>query len=278
MASGLQEKKRIQEIEITLLLEGIYLKYGYDFRGYAKSSVNRRILRRMALSGFDNISAMQHDVLTDPKFFDLLFQDLSINVTEMFRDASFYMTLRKKVIPVISKKPFIKIWHAGCSSGEEVYSTAILLAEEKLYDKVQVYATDSNNEMIMKAKKGIYSLDRIRDYTSAYQKAGGLASFADYYRARYDHAIMNKELKKNVVFADHNLVTDTVFGEMDLIFCRNVLIYFSKDLQNRVIRLFLASLNSGGFLCLGSRESVKFSGYANSFEDFHGKEKIYRRK
>lgn len=267
-----------ENIEIKLLLEAIYLKYGYDFRDYAKASIKRRILHRLSLSDLKTISDIQHNVLNDKEFFETLLQDLSINVTEMFRDPTFYRALRKKVIPVIKDRPFIKVWHAGCASGEEVYSMAILLKEEGLYEKARIYATDFNEEIIKKAKKGVYPIDRIKEHTSNYQKAGGRASFADYYTARYNFAVLDNSLKKNIVFADHNLVTDSVFGEMDVIMCRNVLIYFSRELQNRVFRLFRDSLCPGGFLCLGSKESVRFSEYSDDFEDFIKKEKIYMKK
>ena len=267
-----------QDIEIQLFLEGIFLRYGYDFRGYARPSIKRRILRRLALSEFESLSAMQYAMLYDPHFFRILLQDFSINVTEMFRDPRFYQVMREKVIPILRELPFIKIWHAGCSTGEEVYSMAILLTEENVYDKTRIYATDVNAEAVNRAKSGIYALDRMQEYTAGYQRAGGCASFADYYSARYDVAIMNNSLKRNMVFADHNLVTDVSFGEMDLIMCRNVLIYFSRDLQNKVFALFLDSLHAGGFLCLGSSESVRFFSRSRSFVDFEEKEKIYRKK
>lgn len=267
-----------ENIEIELFLEGIYKKYGYDFRGYAKSSIRRRILRRLALSGLDSISSMQHAILNDPIFFQTLLQDFSINVTEMFRDPSFYRVIRHKVIPVLQDLPFIKIWHAGCSTGEEVYSMAITLMEENIYDKTRIYATDSNIEVLSRAKKGIYSLDLMQKYTSSYQKAGGEVSFGDYYTAIYDKAIINNNIKRNIVFASHNLVTDSSFGEMDLIMCRNVMIYFEGKLQDKVLALFLESLNTGGFLCLGNKESVKFSDHSCAFADFDEKEKIYYKK
>ena len=266
-----------EDIEIQLFLEGVFLKYGYDFRDYALPSIARRLLRRQSLSGFASLSAMQHAMLHDPEFFRLLLQDLSINVTEMFRDPGFYQVMRERVIPILRGLPFIKIWHAGCSTGEEVYSMAILLTEEHLYEKTRIYATDVSIEAVNRGKSGIYSLDRMQEYTAGYQKAGGCASFADYYSASCDHAIMNHWLKKNIVFADHNLVTDASFGEMDLIMCRNVLIYFSRELQNKVFSLFLDSLNAGGFLCLGSSESVRFFNRSGSFVDFEERERIYRK-
>lgn len=267
-----------ENIEIKVLIEAIYLKYGYDFRNYAKTSIKRRILRRLSLSGLKTISEMQHKILYDKQFFEILIQDFSIKVTNMFRDPSFYKSVRENIMPVLKELPFIKIWHAGCATGEEVYSMAILLKEEGLYDKTTIYATDFNEGVIKKAKDGIYPADRLKEFTYNYQKGGGQSSFADYYSSKYDYALINKALKKNIVFAEHNLVTDWVFGEMNMIICRNVLIYFNRDLQNRVIHLFRDSLCKDGFLCLGSKESIKFSEYSDDFVDFVKKEKIYRRK
>ena len=267
-----------ENIEIQVLLEAIYLKYGYDFRNYSKASIKRRILHRLSLSGFKTISEMQHKILYDKQFFEILIQDLSIKVTEMFRDPSFHNAVRENIIPVLKDLPFIKAWHAGCASGEEVYSMAILLKEESLYDKTTIYATDFNEGVIKKAKDGIYPAERLKEYTHNYQKAGGQSSFADYYTAKYDYALINKSLKKNIVFAEHNLVTDWVFGEMNMIMCRNVLIYFNRDLQNRVIHLFRDSLCKDGFLCLGSKESIRDSEYSDDFVDFVKKEKLYRKK
>lgn len=267
-----------QNIEIQLILEAIFLKYGYDFRNYGKAHVKRRILRRRSIAEMTSLSEMQHRILYDKDFFETLLLDLSITVTEMFRDPSFFKALRKEVIPILKTYPFIKIWHAGCATGEEVYSMAILLKEEGLYERAQIYATDFNEVVLQKAKEGIYPIDRLKDYTLNYQKAGGLESFADYYTAKYESAIIDSSLKKIIVFTDHNLATDGVFGEMNLINCRNVLIYFNKELQNRVLGLFYDSLCRNGFLCLGRKESLKFSEYADKFELVVPAEKIYRKK
>ncbi len=267
-----------EKIEIELLLQAIYMKYGYDFRDYARASIKRRIFRRLSLSGLKTISEMQHKLLDDKEFFKTLLLDFSINVTEMFRDPSFYKALREKVIPVLRNHSFLRIWHAGCASGEEVYSMAVVLKEEGLLDKAQIYATDVNEEVVKKAKDGIFPIGNMKDYTSNYQKAGGIGSFANYYVARYECAVMDGSLKKNIVFADHNLATDGVFGEMDLVLCRNVVIYFNKQLQSRAIRLFRDSLCAGGFLCLGSKESIRFSEYSDDFEDVVKSEKVYRKK
>ena len=266
-----------EKIEFDLILEAIYQKYGYDFRNYAKASLRRRLRYRLSQSNLKTISEMQHKLLNDKEFFDTLLLDLTINVTEMFRDPSFFKALREIVIYELKKQPFIKVWHAGCSSGEEIYSTAILLKENGMYESSLIYATDTNEMVLDKAKSGIFPIEKMKDFTVNYRKAGGLASFADYYTARYDNAIMDNSLKKNIVFSNHNLVTDSVFGEMDLIMCRNVLIYFNRDLQDRVFRLFMDSLRPGGFLCLGSKETVRFSSLSGNFENVIEKERVYRR-
>jgi chemotaxis protein methyltransferase CheR len=270
--------KENENIELQLLLEAIYLKYGYDFRKYSRASVKRRVLHRLSLSGLNNLSEMQHQLLHDVEFFETLLRDLSINVSEMFRDPSFYKAIRKEVIPVLKTYPFVKIWHAGCSTGEEAYSMAILLQEEGLYKRTQLYATDFNNAVLQQAKEGIYLVENVKEYTQNYQKSGGKDSFVNYYTAKHDRIIVNRALKTNIVFANHNLVTDGVFGEMNLILCRNVLIYFAKDLQNKVLKLFYDSLCYRGLLCLGSKESLRFSDYADRFEEVVGDEKIYRKR
>ncbi|WP_300670692.1 protein-glutamate O-methyltransferase CheR [Desulfoluna sp.] len=267
-----------ERLEIQLLLEAIYLKYGHDFRSYAFTHTKRRLEHRRSIEGFKNFSEMQHRVIYDEAFFNSLLLDLSINVTEMFRDPWFYKRIRDVVLPHLKTYPYAKVWHAGCSAGQEVYSMCILLEEEGMDDRVQVYATDFNELILQKAKDGIYPMDLVRDYTANYQKAGGLRSFSDYYSADYDNVIMKRSLKDHVLFSSHNLVTDGVFGEMNVIFCRNVLIYFNKELQNRVLQLFWDSLCPGGFLCLGSKESLRFSSVADKFDVVSEREKIYRKK
>ncbi len=265
-------------IEIRLLLEAIYEKFGYDFRSYSKAHVKRRILYRLSASELKSVSEMQYKVLYEDGFIDVLLKDLSINVTEMFRDPLFYKAIRDEIIPIIKTYPFFKIWHAGCSTGEEVYSMAIILKEEGIYDRAQIYATDFNQLVLKKAKEGIYHIDKIKEYTRNYQKSGGVNSFSDYYMAKYDSVILDKSLKKNIVFADHNLVSDSVFGEMNMIICRNVLIYFNSDLQNNVVKLFEESLIPGGFLCLGSKENLKLSAGLSDFKAIDDKEKIFKKK
>jgi len=271
------DEKDIENIELDLLLQAIYQRYGYDYRNYAKASVRRRVRYRMQQEGCGNIAELLHNVLYSPEYFERLFLDLSINVTEMFRDPQFYLAVRQFVAPKLREYPFLKVWHAGCSTGEEVYSMAVLLKEEGVYDRLQIYATDMNQMVLQKAKAGIYPINRQQMYTANYQKAGGKESFSDYYSAHYDHVVVDKSLRENILFSDHNLATDGVFGEMNLIVCRNVLIYFNRELQNRVFGLFYDSLCEGGYLCLGSKESIRFSDYANRFEDVVREEKIYRK-
>ena len=278
MTEDTNDNNHTINIEIELILQAIFNKYGYDFRNYSKAHVKRRLINRLNTSDLRSISDMQHKVLHEPDFFEIILRDLSINVTEMFRDPGFYLALRKEVIPILKTYPFFKVWHAGCSTGEEVYSFAVLLMEEGIYNRAQIYATDFNRDVLDIAKKGIYPIDRIKEYTANYQAAGGTQSFSDYYMANYDSVIYDQSLKKNLVFAEHNLVTDSVFAEVNLIICRNVLIYFNKDLQNRVINLFDDSLINGGFLGLGSKETLQFTTKANSFDTVNSSEKIYKKK
>jgi len=267
-----------EQLEIQLLLEAIYIKHGYDFREYSIAHTRRRLEYRRVIEGMTNYAEMQHKVIYEDSFFEQILLDLSINVTEMFRDPWFYKKVREVVLPHLRTYPFVKIWHAGCSAGQEVYSLGIMLEEELMKERAQVYATDFNESILEQAKKGIYPIELVRQYTANYQAAEGSASFADYYTADYDHVIMKHSLKDKVLFTPHNLATDGVFGEMHVIFCRNVLIYFNRALQNRVFNLFYDSLIPGGFLCLGSKESLRFSGIADKFELVSEKEKIYRKK
>ncbi|MFT5748908.1 MAG: chemotaxis protein methyltransferase CheR [Ancylomarina sp.] len=266
------------DLEISPLLETVYEKYGYDFRQYSQAHVKRRVMKRMAISGLKDITQIQSMVLNDEQFAFLLFQDLSITVTEMFRDPGFYKSLRDNIIPVLKTYPFIKIWHAGCSTGQEAYSMAIILQEEGLYDRTTIYATDFNQQALNRAKEGIFSNKRMKEYTSNYQLSGGKESFSDYYTSKYDHVIMNKSLKKNIVWANHNLVTDGVFAEAHLIVCRNVLIYFNADLQNKVQHLFNDSLINGGILCLGTKESLRFTDLYGKYSELDNKQRIFKNK
>ena len=267
-----------QRLEIRLLLEAIFLRSGYDFRGYASAHTKRRLDHVRSRNRLPSFCAMIHKLIYEPEFFDEVLAALSINVTEMFRDPTFYLAVRESVVPHLKTYPFIKVWHAGCAAGQEVYSMAILLKEEGMLGRAQIYGTDINPPVLEAARRGIYPLDAVRQYTANYQKAGGNASFADYYTADYESVALSHELKKSLLFSPHNLVTDGIFGEMHVIFCRNVLIYFGEDLQEMVIKLFLDSLCNGGFLCLGSKESLRFSAYADAFEVIDAREKIYRKR
>jgi chemotaxis protein methyltransferase CheR len=267
----------LEQIEIELLLEGIYQQYGFDFRSYAYASIRRRLWKRIEAEGLSTISSLQEQVLHQPQMMEKLLLDLSINVTSMFRDPGFYRVFREQVVPTLRTYPFIRIWHAGCATGEEVYSMAILLEEEGLYERSRIYATDINEVVLQKAKTGIFPLDRMQEYTENYIAAGGKRAFSDYYTAKYGGALFSPSLTKNVVFSQHNLVTDRSFSEFNVILCRNVLIYFDKTLQARVVTLFYESLAMFGILALGSKESLRFSPQEDCYEQINGPEKIYRK-
>jgi chemotaxis protein methyltransferase CheR len=266
------------EAEIDSVLETIFHKFGYDFRDYSRAHVKRRLVQRMRLNKLKSIGDMRRQILSDPRFVEVLLSDLSIHVTEMFRDPLFYETVREKVVPLLKTWSFIRLWHAGCSTGEEVYSMAILLKEEGLYDRTQIYATDFNKQALQQAKDGIYRMEQMKKYARNYHASGAKSDFSNYYHADYDSAIMDASLKKNIVWANHNLVTDSDFAETHLILCRNVLIYFSAALQTKVHSLFLRSLVNGGVLCLGDKESMDFVDTREHFEPLDRKRKIYRRK
>ena len=267
----------LERIEIELLLEGIYRHYGFDFRSYAYASIRRRLWKRIEAEGLDSVSQLQAKVLHESALMERLLLDLSINVTAMFRDPGFYTAFRESVVPLLRTYPFIRLWHAGCATGEEVYSMAILLTEEGLYDRSRIYATDINEVVLQKAKDGIFPLDRMQEYTENYIAAGGRRAFSDYYLAKYGGAIFDESLKRNVVFSLHNLVTDRSFAECNVIFCRNVLIYFDKTLQAKVHGLFYESLAKFGVLALGSKETLRFSPHETAYEQLDGPERIYRK-
>ena len=267
----------LERLEIELLLEGVFRHYGFDFRSYAYASIRRRLWKRVDGEGLRSISGLQARILHDPDAMERLLLDLSVNVTAMFRDPGFYREFRDKVIPLMRTYPFIRIWHAGCSTGEEVFSMAILLEEEGLYDRARLYATDINDVVLQRAKQGIFPLERMQEYTDNYIKAGGTRSFSEYYTAKYDGALFSPSLTRNVVFSQHNLVTDRSFSEFHVIFCRNVLIYFDKTLQNRVHKLFYDSLVMFGVLALGSKESLKFSQFEPCYEKLTTAEKLYKK-
>jgi chemotaxis protein methyltransferase CheR len=265
------------DIELKMLMEAIYLKYSYDFRDYTGASQKRRVQHAMREMGCDTISKLQSRVLHEPSAFSELLQYLTIPVTEMFRDPTYYAALREHVMPVLSTYPSLKIWVAGCSTGEEVYSLAILLKEEGLLERSIIYATDINPQSLEKAKKGVFPLENMRAYTENYQAAGGRRAFSDYYTAAYNAALFDRSLAENVTFADHSLATDAVFAETQFISCRNVMIYFKKKLQERALGLFHESLCHRGFLGLGSKESIDFSAYGPLFEPIVKRERLFRK-
>jgi chemotaxis protein methyltransferase CheR len=267
-----------EDIEIKLLIETIRLKYGYDFSQYALASLTRRFMNTLSETRLKKLSEMIPLLLYNKDFFNKFMLNISVKSTEMFRDPLFFSALRNKVIPYLRSFPIIKIWSAGIATGEEIYSIAILLKEEGLYDKSIIYATDLNDAAIDVAKKGIYPASEIKKFTQNYQKAGGKRSLSDYYYADYNSAIFDRSLIKNIVFSNYNLVSDQVFGEMNLIFCRNVMIYFNKELQDRVLKLLSDSLCYNGFLCLGSKESLEFSTICNDYIPFDKEQKIYHKK
>jgi len=267
----------LEHLETNLFLEALFLRHGYDFRNYSQASIRRRVRKLMDTCGAASVGDMIPRILRDEAFLPLVVETLSVNVSEMFRDPEFFAVLRREVIPYLKTFPFIKIWHAGCGSGEEVYSLAILLREEGFYDRTTIFATDLNPVVLEQAKSGIYPLDAVKGYTANYQQAHGKTAFSDYYLARYDSAIMDSSLRENVTFAPHNLATDGVFGEMHLILCRNVLIYFDRALQNRVLRLFDESLVHGGILALGSKESLKGSEESASYLPVNAKWRIHKK-
>ncbi|WP_379921797.1 CheR family methyltransferase [Erythrobacter sp. R86502] len=267
----------IEDIEIRLLLDALYHHYHYDFRHYAQASIKRRLLQARAQWGYDSISDIQSAVLHDETILPRLLNFLTVQVSEMFRDPSYFRALREKVVPHLRTYPSLKVWVAGCSHGEELHSLAILFEEEGLADRTIFYATDINPSALRAAEAGIYPLDRIQLFTENHRLSGGHSSLSDFYTADYDRAVFNKSLRERTVFSDHSLVTDAAFGEMHLVSCRNVLIYFDRGLQDRVVGLFGESLVRSGFLGIGSKESLRFSAHADLFTDFVRDERIYRR-
>jgi chemotaxis protein methyltransferase CheR len=272
-----QAKGDVETIEMQLLLEGIYRHYGFDFRGYAPGSLKRRLWRRAYAEKVESLSALQAKVLHDPAVMERLLQDLSINVTSMFRDPSFYVALREKVVPLMRTYPFVRIWNAGCSTGEETYSLSILLHEQGLGERVRIYATDINETVLETAKEGAFPLDRMRDYTENYLRAGGSEEFSTYYSADGEVARFDPALRDRVVFAQHNLVSDGAFNSFHLIICRNVMIYFGRSLQDQVHELFYESLENFGVIALGHKESVKFSPHEDAYEVVDTEERLYRK-
>jgi chemotaxis protein methyltransferase CheR len=268
----------IQAIEMRLLLEGVFQAYGYDFRGYAEASLGRRLRHWLAGSGFDSFGQALVRVLRDPEVFHDLLGGITVNVTEMFRDPDFFRGLREHVVPHLRTWPHLKIWVAGCASGEEAYSLAILLEEEGLGARSRIYATDLDPQVLAQAEKGIYPLASLQKFTRNYQRSGGRAAFSDYYTARYDYALFHPSLRERIVFASHNLAVDREFGEMHLVLCRNVMIYFKAPLKERVFGLFQDSLLPGGFLCLGLKETLHGHTLANRYDEVAPRLRIYRKR
>jgi chemotaxis protein methyltransferase CheR len=279
LEQGLEPARRsdLETLEIDLVLEGIYQLYGYDFRDYARGSIKRRLWRRVYAEGLESISGLQERVLHDEDAMNRLLKDLSINVTSMFRDPEFFIAIRRKVVPMLRTYPFIRIWNAGCSTGEETYSLAILLGEEGLADRTKIYATDINETVLDLAKQGVFPLDKMRDYTENYIAGGGKTAFSEYYVADELGARFDDSLRENVIFAQHNLVSDRSFNEFQMIICRNVMIYFDRSLQERVHDLFYSSLGMSGVLALGRKESIKFTRNASAYEEIDSNEKLYKR-
>jgi chemotaxis protein methyltransferase CheR len=267
----------LEDIELTLLLEAIYRHYHYDFRGYSTASLKRRLHQAQDRFGCESLSQLQDKVLHDPAVLPALLSYLTVQVSEMFRDPSYFLALRQQVIPHLRTYPSLKVWVAGCSAGEEIYSLAILFREEGLEERTLFYGTDINPDALNRAESGTYSLDRIAAFTENHRRAGGKSSLSDYYTAAYGAAVFDKTLRKRIVFSDHSLVSDEVFAEVQLVSCRNVLIYFREELQNRAIGQFSQSLSRRGFLGLGSKESLRFSQHAQKFVEFVPGERIYQK-
>jgi chemotaxis protein methyltransferase CheR len=270
--------EKVEDIEIRLLLEALYSRYHYDFRQYAMASIKRRLRQAREQLGFVTFSALQEALLHDPPMLPRVLGYLTVQVSEMFRDPGYFRAIREKVVPHLRTYPSLRVWIAGCSAGEELYSLVILFREEGLEERTLFYATDVNEGALRAAEAGIFDLDRIRLFTENHRKSGGKSSLSNYYQAAYGKVAFEKSLRRNAVFADHSLVTDAVFAEMHLISCRNVLIYFDKALQDRALGLFKDSLARKGFLGLGAKESLRFSQHAATFAEFVREEKIYQRR
>jgi chemotaxis protein methyltransferase CheR len=266
------------QIELRLLIDAIYLKYHYDFRDYAQASLKRRLRAGMQQLSCSTLSQLQDKILHDPDSFSALLDYLTVPVSDMFRDPPYFLSLREAVVPVLRTYPSLKIWIAGCSTGEEVYSMAILLREEGLLDRSLIYATDINPAHLQKAEAGVYAIDRVQGFTENHRQSGALSSLSDYYTAAYGRAVFDKSLKRHIVFSDHSLATDTVFAEVQLVSCRNVLIYFNRPLQDRAIGLFREALCRKGFLGLGSKESLHFSDHRDGFVEFVRAHRIFQKR
>ena len=266
-----------ESIEVDVLLEAVYRRYGFDFRQYARASLRRRLWRRVSLEGLHTLSGLQERLLHEPACMERLLLDLSINVTAMFRDPSFFRAFRTKVVPLLRTYPFIRIWNAGCSTGEETYSLAILLREEGLLDRTRIYATDINEAVLAQARQALFPLEKMQEYTENYLAAGGTRAFSEYYVAGYEGAQFDRSLSENIVFARHNLASDRGFNEFQVVVCRNVMIYFDSALQNRVHGLIHESLLRLGVLAVGPKESLAFTPHAADYTALDVAERIYRK-
>jgi chemotaxis protein methyltransferase CheR len=266
-----------EAIEIQLLLEGVFRRYGYDFREYSLASLTRRVWNVVRSEGLSTISGLQERVLHDPDCLDRLLLGLSVHVSSMFRDPAFFRAVKTKIIPLLRTCPFIRVWNAGCSTGEETYSVAILLREEGLYERSRIYATDMSAAVLKCAREGIYPLEAMREYTHNYVRSGGSRSFSEYYTAGHGHVVFHPSLRENIVFSQHNLAADGSFNEFNLILCRNVMIYFAAPLQDRVHRLLYESLATSGILGLGAKESLQFTPHQDDYEVVVPGQKLYRR-
>lgn len=276
--SNLELSKEYTDLEIDLLLKAVFRLSGYDFRLYNRSSITRRIENRMRISNLSTITELTNRIIHNKDYLHQILNDFSINVTEMFRNPSFFKAFREEIIPKLRDFPEIRIWHAGCATGEEVFSMAILMEEEGLMDKTVIYATDMNEDVLEKAKNGVFPIHKMQAYTKNYQLAGGKESFSQYYKTDRQYAYFHKTLLENIIFAQHNLVTDQSFNEFHIIICRNVLIYFTQKLQNQVHHLFYESLMNGGFLGLGDKETLRFIDIVSNYNEVNNSERIYQKK
>lgn len=267
-----------EDVELELLLEAIYRKYDYDFRGYSRASIKRRLSRTAERFGCRTLSLLQDRVLHDPSALPQLLGDFTVQVSEMFRDPSYFRALRENVVPHLKTYPSLKVWVAGCSTGEELYSLAILFREEGLESRTMFYATDINTDALKKAKAGVYDLGRIALFTNNHRLSGGKCSLSDYYTAGSHAAVFDKSLRRRTVFSDHSLVSDSVFAEAQLVSCRNVLIYFDRPLQDRAVGLFKDSLVRKGFLGIGAKESLRFNTHAGAFVEFLPEDRVYQKR
>ena len=277
MSASAPPGSRHFDLELRLFIEAIYLKYAYDFRDYAVASLKRRITAAMTRFGVSTLTQLQDRVIHDPRAFPALLDFLTVQVSEMFRDPAYFLALRRQVVPFLRTYPSLKIWVAGCSTGEEAYSLAILLREEGLLERTLIYATDINEAALSKAEAGVYDVQRLSGFTENHRASGGKTSLSEYYTAAYDRALFDPSLRNRIVFSDHSLATDAVFAEVQLVSCRNVLIYFNRGLQDRALGLFHEALCHKGFLGLGAKESVRFSSHSKLFDDFVGADRIYRK-